>query len=201
MALPTVNVTIQALDPTNNAPVIGGAVTARLTVGDTYQGQIVPRDTISGVTDNNGQCILPLFPNSLGEVKGDFCGDGVQRNTSYLFVVKNAAGKTIYKTVATVPNQAVNLLTIAGNACAPQPALPTALPGFHDAETPAGVLNGVNKKFTLGFAPNPPQSLILTLNGLTQNPLSGLDFLLVGNVITFIAAPQPGDVMLAWYRT
>ena len=72
---------------------------------------------------------------------------------------------------------------------------------FHDAETPAGTINGVNDTFTLLTAPNPAASLELTRNGVVQKP--SVDYTLATNVITFLSAaiPQTGDTLLAWYRS
>jgi len=73
--------------------------------------------------------------------------------------------------------------------------------GFVDSETPLGTVDGANATFTLGAAPNPAGSLKLFRNGLLQK--QGLDYTLTGNTITFLGAaiPQPGDVLLADYRT
>jgi len=70
---------------------------------------------------------------------------------------------------------------------------------FRDSEVPQGVIDGTNRVFTLQYAPDPPQSLLLVLNGVVQRPVA--DFTLSGNVITYVYAPQPGDSHLAWYRT
>jgi hypothetical protein len=61
------------------------------------------------------------------------------------------------------------------------PGYPTGAT-FVDAETPGGTLDGVNATFTLAGTPNPPASLTLWRNGLTQKP--GLDFSLSGSTIT-----------------
>ena len=72
---------------------------------------------------------------------------------------------------------------------------------FQDAETPSGVINGVNVTFTLVAAPSPAASLVLTKNGIVQK--SGADFTLSLSTITFLtgAEPQAGDTLLSWYRT
>lgn len=72
---------------------------------------------------------------------------------------------------------------------------------FVDGETPAGAANGSNAAFTLSQVPNPPASLLLYRNGMLQK--RGLDFNLSGQVITFVPAalPQPGDILIASYRT
>ncbi|MCZ2155640.1 MAG: hypothetical protein LC114_17360 [Bryobacterales bacterium] len=70
-----------------------------------------------------------------------------------------------------------------------------------DGETPAGVTSGANQIFTLAAMPGPPESLQLYRNGVLQK--RGLDYALSGALITFdlSALPQPGDVLLAYYRT
>ncbi|MCC7174343.1 MAG: hypothetical protein IT159_04030 [Bryobacterales bacterium] len=79
--------------------------------------------------------------------------------------------------------------------------LPAAeVPGFVDAETPSGSINGSNRLFTLSEQPSPPQSLLLFRNGVLQR--QGLDYTLSGGVITFATAatPQVGDLLTASYR-
>lgn len=73
-------------------------------------------------------------------------------------------------------------------------------PGFVDAETPAGLINGSNTVFTLADAPSPLTSLTVYRNGLLQT--LNLDYTLSGNVITFASAsaPQTGDLLAASYR-
>ncbi|HSW51553.1 MAG TPA: hypothetical protein VLH09_15310, partial [Bryobacteraceae bacterium] len=65
-------------------------------------------------------------------------------------------------------------------------------PGFVDAETPAGSINGSNAYFTLANAPSPVSSLTLFRNGILQK--AGLDYTLSGNAINFVSGsvPQPG---------
>ena len=72
---------------------------------------------------------------------------------------------------------------------------------FQDAETPSGVIDGVNVTFTLAATPNPAASLVLTKNGIVQKP--SIDFTLSLATITFLigAEPQVGDTLLSWYRT
>ncbi len=73
-------------------------------------------------------------------------------------------------------------------------------PGFVDAETPSGALDGVNPTFTVSAAPNPEESLSVFRNGILQK--SGVDYTLFGNAIAFSAGsiPQAGDVLTASYR-
>ena len=76
------------------------------------------------------------------------------------------------------------------------------LPAFIDSETPAGVVDGVNATFTLANTLTPTGSLSLYRNGLLQQ--AGADFnLQTDGSILFVSAavPQPGDILLASYRT
>lgn len=78
------------------------------------------------------------------------------------------------------------------------PQSPASSGTFVDAETPVGPIDGSNRVFTLARSPNPPASLLLTLNGIVQQ--QGSDYTLSGAVITYAEAPQPGDTHKAWYR-
>jgi hypothetical protein len=76
------------------------------------------------------------------------------------------------------------------------------LPVFVDFETPGGIVDGSNASFTLANTPNPVTSLLLYRNGLLQQ--AGADYTIqTDGSVLFIAAslPQPGDVLLASYRT
>ena len=63
-------------------------------------------------------------------------------------------------------------------------------------ETPSGVIDGSNKIFTFAHIPQ-AGSLVLLLNGLTE--ASGSDYLLNGNQITMIVAPNPGSTLTGSY--
>jgi hypothetical protein len=72
--------------------------------------------------------------------------------------------------------------------------------GFVDAQTPSGIVDGSNLTFQLASAPSPSTSLAFYRNGLALQ--EGIDFTLSGNAISFVTgnAPQPGDVLQAFYR-
>ena len=72
--------------------------------------------------------------------------------------------------------------------------------GFVDNEVPAGAVDGSNRVFTLTEAPVPESGLMVYRNGLLQR--SGVDYTLAGVTIIFetAATPQPGDMLLAFYR-
>ncbi len=73
-------------------------------------------------------------------------------------------------------------------------------PGFVDAESPAGVIDGANTTFLLNEVPSPSSSLALFRNGVLQK--DGLDYTIVNNVIEFgsVSIPQIGDILTASYR-
>ncbi len=77
----------------------------------------------------------------------------------------------------------------------------TQLPNYSDGESPSGVVDGSNTTFGLAGLPTPAKSLILFRNGIAQ--MQGFDYALTGSSIQFNAGagPQPGDTLLAWYRT
>jgi hypothetical protein len=79
-----------------------------------------------------------------------------------------------------------------------QPAAPGA--SFADAETPGGLVDGLNSIFTLIKPPAPADSLQVFRNGLLMK--AGLDYTISGSTITFLAGatPQRYDVLLASYR-
>jgi uncharacterized protein YoxC len=72
---------------------------------------------------------------------------------------------------------------------------------FTDSEKPLGVMDGSNTLFALAGAPAPGGSLQLYRNGLQQ--MSGVDFTLAGNTITFLSGnvPKTSDTVQAFYRT
>jgi hypothetical protein len=74
-------------------------------------------------------------------------------------------------------------------------------PSFSDEETPGGVVDGSNASFVLAAVPNPAGSLTVYRNGIRQK--SGLDYTLTANIVQFVSAaiPQPGDTLLAGYRS
>lgn len=72
--------------------------------------------------------------------------------------------------------------------------------GFADGVIPSGAKDGVNAVFILNPPPLPPQSLLLTLNGMVQWQSAGGDYKLDGSTVTFSSAPPSGACILAWYR-
>jgi hypothetical protein len=70
---------------------------------------------------------------------------------------------------------------------------------WQTGETPSGLVNGVNKVFTLSHAPSPATGLLMSVRGFVQAQGVGEDYTLVGNTITFTVAPSPGAVIQAFY--
>lgn len=69
-----------------------------------------------------------------------------------------------------------------------------------DAETPAGVINGLNAAFTLQNTPSPSNSVQLYRNGMLQR--LGVDYTISGATITFtsVSIPRSGDALIVSYR-
>jgi hypothetical protein len=76
---------------------------------------------------------------------------------------------------------------------------PCTQPIYSDAETPGGIVDGMNNTLTLQYTPL-GLSLMLFRNGLYQTP--NFDYTLNGSSIVFAAGaiPQPGDTLTASYR-
>jgi hypothetical protein len=74
------------------------------------------------------------------------------------------------------------------------------VPSFVDGDSPAGIVDGANRLFTLSAQPYPVTSVSVYRNGLLQK--IGQDYVLNGNVLQFTvdSTPQPGDTLLASYR-
>lgn len=74
-------------------------------------------------------------------------------------------------------------------------------PGFVDGDSLAGIVDGSNTSFGLSAVPNPAGSLAVYRNGILQQ--AGQDYTLTGSTVQFVAAatPQPGDTLLASYRS
>jgi len=65
-------------------------------------------------------------------------------------------------------------------------------------EIPAGLINGVNKKFLLKYTPS-KNSEHLYLNGLLQDSDEDTDYTISGNIITFIDPPMEGSKLRCSY--
>ena len=74
-------------------------------------------------------------------------------------------------------------------------------PTFVDGDLPTGIVDGSNATFALTAVPAPSTSLSFYRNGMLQKP--SVDFTATGNSVQFLtgATPQPGDTLLASYRT
>jgi hypothetical protein len=73
--------------------------------------------------------------------------------------------------------------------------------GFMDGDTLAGLVDGSNKSFGLSAVPSPATSLAVYRNGVLQKVAQ--DYSLSGSTVQFVtvSTPQPGDTLLASYRT
>jgi hypothetical protein len=104
MAVPTVNVTVTVYEQ-DGSPVEGCTVQAELVGVDRYNNQFVGPIQQQQATDANGQAVLALFPNALGE-----------RNTFYRFKATHpTTNKKYIDVTAVVPNANVALTAIENN--------------------------------------------------------------------------------------
>ena len=71
-------------------------------------------------------------------------------------------------------------------------------PTFVDEEELNGTINGVNKVFTTNNIPSPATSLTIVIG--TGTMVSGEDYTLSGQTVTFVTAPPTGVVIRVWYR-
>jgi hypothetical protein len=139
--------------------------------------------------------------NGLGTtVAGISTATGTLNNTvAGLTTTVNGLGNTVTSqgnTLTTLANTVTSLSAEVGSLTAGSTA---AL--FTDGEKPSGTMDGSNPVFALAGAPAPGGSLQLYRNGLQQ--ISGVDFTLAGNTITFLSGnvPKPSDTVQAFYRT
>ena len=73
--------------------------------------------------------------------------------------------------------------------------------GFVDGLTLTGIVDGSNTSFGLAGTPDPVSSVTVYRNGILQKKIQ--DYTLAGSTVQFVSAatPQPGDTLLASYRT
>lgn len=71
------------------------------------------------------------------------------------------------------------------------------LADFFEQEVPAGTVDGVNDEFTLSNVPHSNASVILTLNGVIKRQTA--DYTISGDTITFVAPPELGQTLYAFY--
>jgi hypothetical protein len=71
---------------------------------------------------------------------------------------------------------------------------------YVDADTPSGLIDGVNTSFILSAPPSPAASLTLYRNGVLLR--QGTEYTLSGANLTMAPghAPAQGDLLQAWYR-
>ena len=71
-------------------------------------------------------------------------------------------------------------------------------PSFTDKAVPSGSVNGTNTRFTVSQTPTSGSEHVFR-NGVLQKG-GGVDYTLSGTTITFVTAPESGDLLLASYR-
>lgn len=99
MSIPTVNVLVTVHEQ-DGSPAVGAQVIAKLMTTERYNGFVVP-DEYSGVTNDDGNCTISLFPNELGT-----------EGSEYKFKIIHRNGKTV-NVFASIPNYDCSLHQIS----------------------------------------------------------------------------------------
>lgn len=68
-----------------------------------------------------------------------------------------------------------------------------------DDETPTGVIDGINREYSLSRVPSPTKSLQLFRGGVLMR--NTVDYTLTDNQIEMSQAPEVNDVLTAYYRS
>jgi hypothetical protein len=181
-----------------NITVLPAGPLAYLTIWPTGQSQ----PTVSTLNSPTGQIIANSAVVSAGTngAVSIYVSDttGLILDISGYFVPLNVVNQNVgtFGSSAQVPVVTVNAL---GQVTAAS-SVSVLQPNFSDAESPSGVQNGTNAKFTLAKAPASSSRPLVTKNGVVQK--QGADYTLSGNVITFVsgAIPQASDTLQVWYR-
>jgi hypothetical protein len=123
---------------------------------------------------------------------------GFLDNVSKCLVDPTWFGKTVYFKFPSFNLFRAGLQSLAD--CTAYPFfIPFPVSGSVFGEAPSGLIDGSNKTFGLQNAPTPPLSMMLFRNGMVLR--QGVDYTLIGSVITFVTAPNSGDWLYAYYRT
>lgn len=101
MSVPTVNVTLELRDQTND-PLVGARVLVKLTNTDVSTAYIVTEE-LTFTTDENGLVVMALWPNELGATESRY------RVRAW----DNTTGRKVLDVLATIPNSDCNLPDVA----------------------------------------------------------------------------------------
>lgn len=166
----------------SSASLVAGA--GLLQTGNTF-------DVVAGdqsLLVNADELHVQLQDASLETVSG---GLRVKHGTSGQIYVANASG------VLTPVTMSGDATAVASGAVTVNPATVVKTANVVTRETPSGTINGSNVTFTLAFTPVAGTEHVY-LNGLLQTD-SGADYSISGATITFVSAPQTGDVLRVSY--
>jgi hypothetical protein len=133
----------------------------------------------------------------LNQIAGCAITSTTPASTPIIIAVVATPGGTSQFACYTLAGVTVNAATATAPASITFPT--TVIPTFVGGETPGGLVNGANTGYTLANAPA-AGSLMLFRNGLLQQLGASADYTLVGGTVTFGAAPQTGDILVAYYR-
>ena len=149
----------------------------------------------SGGADTGGTLTGPI-PES--QVTGLIADLGARPTKGPGFAAGRTAIVDASGLVETATGNATDCVHVDGSS---GPCGSSGSPTFVDGDSPSGIVDGSNATFALAAVPAPSSSLSVYRNGVLQKP--GVDYTATGNSIQFAAGaiPQPGDTLLASYRT
>lgn len=105
MSLASTTVKFRIFSP-DGEPIEGARVHARLTRPDTDAGAVVPSKAISGMTDEAGECLLDLWPNSRGTTGSQYevtITRYASKVDSYLITVAESLSTVLVESIKSTP--------------------------------------------------------------------------------------------------
>ena len=169
-----------------------------VSVGEALIGHVVAVSTPTNITNQ-------LVPNAVNYVTLQMpavpaCVGADGRDIGIITVTVALPSTSNILLLATVQTGSGNPPAIVSVNGSPAGRVNLTLPMTRttDQEFPSGVVDGVNRQFTLANVPSPASSVALYVNGLRQS--APLNFSVLGAAVMFTAAPAQGSVIVATYR-
>ena len=151
---------------------------------------MVSQDKISHATMVRVSIMLPS--DATLDIADRIYSDGRE----YVVVeVNNASDNTEVRHKVAICEVATSGTVAIGSETPATPVTPAQV--AVENETPVGAVNGVNTVFTIAYAPI-DGSVQVYVNGLLQSVT--VDYTISSQTITFLVAPETGDIILVSYR-
>jgi hypothetical protein len=205
------DMTIAVYDPAGIAEQLVGLIAAQTLTNKTLTAPIinsptgiVKGDVGLGNVDNTSDATKDAATATLTNKTIEAGIFTTSMNGNYLtaseIVITDVSKNLISAPVATYPSLA-ELAFLKGVTSAIQAQIDAISAGgtIPYAETPTGVVDGVNGIFTLANTPSSALAVIVVLDGVVQ--YNGVDYTVVGVTITFTTPPEIGSSIFAYYNT